>query len=449
LRSDGSYCSQSTADLLSEDIPDGNGRIGIIFVADKVCDESDILSAKARSGIGAYELECLSMTSQSTPRFPSFWQLQAIGWGALYAWGLLGSISDLRSWSSAFRVNTLAMAFMFLNSIALRPVCRSLLRRSTDWLGFVLRTAVWSVAAGNLCALVIGCILDGIHNMVWSDFAANSMQFSLLLFMWCNLYFSIKHWQQSSHEKERLLRAESEVREARLRAESEVREARLRALRYQLNPHFLFNSLNAVSTLIRDENGPAATRMLAQIGDLLRSSLESEVTAEIELSQEVAFTKRYLEIERTRLGERMKFEVITPPETLDALVPNMLLQPLVENAVRYGVAPLIEGGRIAIESAILKDRLRIVIANSGRRKSEWQVKSGNGIGLSNTAERLKATYGSNQKFSMAWPEGGGCEVTVELPLRRNVHLQLVGIGLPNFQTIACGDAVAVINNDER
>jgi two-component system LytT family sensor kinase len=354
----------------------------------------------------------LSMARENTPRFPSFWQLQAIGWGSLYAWGLLGLISGLRNWSGAFRVNTLAIAFMFLNSIALRPVCRSLLRRSTDWLGFILRTAAWSVVLGNVSALAIGCFLDGFHNMSWSDFVANSMQFSLLLFMWCNLYFSIKHWQQSSHEKERLLRAESEVR-----------DAKLRALRYQLNPHFLFNSLNAVSTLIRDGNAPAATRMVAQIGDLLRSSLESEVTAEIELSQEIAFAKRYLEIERTRLGERLKFDVITPAETLDALVPNMLLQPLVENAVRYGVAPLIEGGRITIEIFLLKDRMRIVIANSGHRKAEWQVKSGSGIGLSNTAERLRALYGTNQRFSMTWPEGGGCEVMVELPLRRNVHLQ--------------------------
>src|ERR1700691_5608103 len=83
----------------------------------------------------------LSMARENTPRFPSFWQLQAIGWGSLYAWGLLCLISGLRNWSGAFRVNTLAIAFMFLNSIALRPVCRSLLRRSTDWLGFILRTA--------------------------------------------------------------------------------------------------------------------------------------------------------------------------------------------------------------------------------------------------------------------------------------------------------------------
>ena len=123
-------------------------------------------------------------------------------------------------------------------------------------------------------------------------------------------------------------------------------------LRYQLNPHFLFNSLNAVSTLVLDGNAPAATRMLAQIGDLLRTSLDSEVTAEVTLSQELAFTEGYLAIEQTRLGERLKIDMAVPLETRDALVPSMLLQPLVENAVRYGVAPLVEGGWIAIKSAL-------------------------------------------------------------------------------------------------
>jgi two-component system LytT family sensor kinase len=238
--------------------------------------------------------------------------------------------------------------------------------------------------------------------LMWSAF---------MLFMWCSLYFSIKQWQQSSIEKERLLRAESEVR-----------EARLLALRYQLNPHFLFNSLNAVSTLVLDGNAPAATRMLAQIGDLLRSSLDIEVTAEVALAQELVFTAGYLAIEQTRLGDRLKYDMIIPMETRDAMVPSMLLQPLVENAVRYGVAPLVEGGWIAIKSALHGDKLRIVIENSGSRESEQQ-RHGTGIGLGNTAERLKTLYGTDFEFSLRWPEAGGCKVELELPCRRILSVQ--------------------------
>jgi two-component system sensor histidine kinase AlgZ len=194
-------------------------------------------------------------------------------------------------------------------------------------------------------------------------------------------------------------------------------------LRYQLNPHFLFNSLNAVSMLILDENATTARRMLAQIGDLLRTSLDSEVTAEVALSQELAFTEGYLAIEQTRLGERLRVDMAIEAETRDALVPNMLLQPLVENAVRYGVAPLVEGGWIAIKSAQHAGRLRIVIVNSGRRGEGQQGRNGNGIGLGNTEERLRTLYGSDFVFSLAWPEAGGCEVVLELPLRRDLNLQ--------------------------
>ena len=123
------------------------------------------------------------------------------------------------------------------------------------------------------------------------------------------------------------------------------------------------------------------------------------------------------------MGDRLRVEFAIHPETLDALVPSMLLQPLVENAVRHGVAPLVEGSKIAIESDFHESWLRMVISNSGRRESERQTNAGNGIGQSNTAARLEALYGSDHKFWMEWPEAGGCRVTVELPFRPTVREQ--------------------------
>jgi two-component system, LytTR family, sensor kinase len=246
--------------------------------------------------------------------------------------------------------------------------------------------------------------------MDWPDLAGNSVQFSVVLFLWCSLYFSTKQWQQSTQERERLLRAETEAR-----------EARLSALRYQLNPHFLFNSLNAVSTLVLDGNAPAATRMLAQIGELLRTSLDNEVMSEVTLSQEMAFTQRYLAIEQTRLGDRLQVDLNIASDTLDALVPSMLLQPLVENAVRHGVVPLVKGGGITIASALQVDRLQIVVGNSATRGGRKQNENGNGIGLRNTAERLKTLYGDHHRFTLQWPEAGGCQVLIELPFRRIAH----------------------------
>jgi hypothetical protein len=352
------------------------------------------------------------MSRENLLRFHSFWQLQALGWGSFYFVGLAGSIPTLMQRPEVLREHTVTMAFMVLGSCGLRYVCRSLARRSLPWLGLEWRTALWCVAVGTLFALPAELATGHIQRIGWTGHTSNTIQFAFVFFMWCNLYFSIKQWQQSVRERERLLQAEAEVR-----------EARLQALRYQLNPHFLFNSLNAVSTLVLDGNAPAATQMLAQIGDLLRTSLDDSVTPEIALSQELAFTEQYIAIEQTRLGDRLRVEFSIRPETLDALVPSMLLQPLVENAVRHGVAPLLEGGRIVIESDLHDNWLRLVISNSGLRELERPTSAGNGIGQSNTATRLETLYGSDHRFWMEWPDAGGCRVTVELPFRRMVREQ--------------------------
>src|SRR6202451_4575838 len=353
------------------------------------------------------------MAGDDPLRIPSFWQLQIMGWLCLYVLVFVACIPDL-SRPGTIRDNTVSVVFMFLGSCVLRPVSRSLLRRSLSWLALELRASMWSLLVGTVGAFTAELAVLDFRRIDWTDLAGNSVQFSVVLFLWCSLYFSIKQWLQSAEERDRMLRAETEAR-----------EARLLALRYQLNPHFLFNSLNAVSTLVLDGNAPAATRMLAQIGDLLRSSLDSEVSAEAALDKELVFTEGYLASEQTRLGDRLKFDIEMPIETRDALVPSMLLQPLVENAVRYGVAPLIEGGWITINSALHANRLRIVIVNSGRRGEGEQKKNGNGIGLGNTAERLKSLYGTDFEFSLGWPEAGGCEVVLEMPLRRALNLQEV------------------------
>jgi two-component system, LytTR family, sensor kinase len=238
------------------------------------------------------------------------------------------------------------------------------------------------------------------------------LQSTVVLFLWCSLYFSIKQWQRSARERERLLRAESEAR-----------EARLSALRYQLNPHFLFNSLNAVSTLVLEGNVPAATRMLAQIGDLLRATLDSPSAPETPLSHEIAFTQQYLAIEETRFGNRLRTTLDISADTLDALVPSMVLQLLVENAVRHRVAPLVDGGAIRILSKLQGSQLQVTVENSGiPGQPQPQNHAGtNGIGLKNTAEHLKTLYGAAHNFVLEWPETGGCQVTIEVPYRKAAY----------------------------
>ena len=341
-------------------------------------------------------------------RFPSFWQLQILGWSCFYVLVLVASAPYLKE-PGTFRDTNWFVATLFLASCLLRPICRSLVRRSLPWITLEAWAFLWSLMVGATAAFFPDPAIMGLKSVDWALWVVNSVQSSVVLILWCNLYFSIKLWRQSAEERERLLRAEAEAR-----------EARLSALRYQLNPHFLFNSLNAVSTLVLDGNAQAATRMLSQIGELLRTTLDREVVPEVPLSEEIALAQQYLAIEQTRLGERLTVDLIIAPDTLDARIPNMLLQPLVENAVRHGIAPLVAGGTIAIHSNRHNSHLQIVVKNSGTPPSGGaghDNTAGNGIGLTNTAQRLKILYGDDHRFALEWTDGGVCEVTVEIPFR--------------------------------
>jgi len=341
---------------------------------------------------------------------PSFWLLQLLGWVA-FCFVLLVVVLPYHK-AEELRDQTIGCAAMFLASCLLRPVCRSLLRRSLPWIDLELRALAWSVAVGTVAAFATELAILPAVRLLWTDLLVNVLQISVVLFLWCTLYFSIKQWQQSTRERERLLVAEREAR-----------DARLSALRYQLNPHFLFNSLNAVSTLVLKGDAPGATRMLSQIGGLLRASLDGPFASEIPLPQELNFAKQYLAIEQTRLGDHLQIVFDIAADSLDACVPSMLLQPLLENAVRHGVGRRRQGGMIEIQTALEDNRLRIRVWNSGPGDDvdSGADKNRRGIGLANTMERLKHLYGADCEFDLRWPDGGGCEVTIQLPFRKMVE----------------------------
>lgn len=340
--------------------------------------------------------------------FPSYWTLQLIGWTALFILIMVCLLPYLGK-PGMVKGNVISILAMMACTFYLRPICRALWQRQSSWFALEAWAFVWCVPGGIVSGFICEVAVTGIYKLEWAECLVSALQNAVVLFLWCSLYFSVKQWQQATSERERLLRAEAEVR-----------EAKLSALRYQLNPHFLFNSLNAVSTLILEGDAPAATRMLAQIGELLRTSLTGETVSEIPLAHEIAFTERYLAIEQTRLGRRLRVEIATSPEALDALVPSMLLQPLVENAVRHGIAPRLEGGTIRIQSDVRDDRLHVRVRNTGAScgKASLRELSAKGIGLGNTAERLKTLYASDHTFDLRWPFDGGCEVNIEIPFRR-------------------------------
>jgi two-component system LytT family sensor kinase len=197
-------------------------------------------------------------------------------------------------------------------------------------------------------------------------------------------------------------------------------EARLQALKMQLQPHFLFNTLNAISALIPADAKPAR-RMVARLGDLLRIALEHEETQEVTLREELAFLEPYLEIEQARLGDRLTVMMEIAPETLDALVPHLMLQPLVENAIRHGIAPRIEPGRIEISvtRGVADGFLHLEVRDDGvGMDREGGTRTRKGVGLTNIQSRLEQLYDGEHRFELANGPHGGLIVRIALPFRR-------------------------------
>jgi two-component system, LytTR family, sensor kinase len=186
------------------------------------------------------------------------------------------------------------------------------------------------------------------------------------------------------------------------RLEVSLSEARLHALELQIQPHFLFNTLNSISALVRISRQREAVSMIAGLSDLLRYSLDHAGEQRVTLAAELAITERYLEIERLRFPDRVTFEIEAAPEARSAAVPTLLLQPLVENAIRHGIARLAGPGRIAIRARRAGDRLHIEVFNTGTLAADYRA----GVGLRNTMARLRHLYAADHGFELRGDDGG-------------------------------------------
>ena len=212
-----------------------------------------------------------------------------------------------------------------------------------------------------------------------------------------------------------------EFRDRELRAsqlETRLAQAQLKALKSQLQPHFLFNTLHSISTLMLT-NVKAADSMLVRLSDLLRMSLENNTVQETTLNREMQFVNGYLEIEKMRFGDRLEVRCEIAPETLDARVPHLLLQPLVENAIRHGTSRRTHGGELWINSYRHGDDLHLEVGDNGpgfSPKPEWNAK--HGLGLNATRERLRVFYGDRQRLDVHSAPGRGTIISIQIPFNR-------------------------------
>ena len=207
-------------------------------------------------------------------------------------------------------------------------------------------------------------------------------------------------------------------RERELRAsqlEAQLAQTQLQVLKMQLHPHFIFNTLNSISALIH-ESPDEADEMVSRLGDLLRMTLETAGLHEVRFQEELEFLKHYLDIEQTRFQDRLQVEMAIEPETLDGLVPSLILQPLVENSVRYGISSRPEGGCIKIKAWRESSMLRLEVEDNGPGlNNDTPLKEG--LGLTNTRARVKTLYGDGHGLTLRNANGGGLVVNLTIPFR--------------------------------
>ena len=299
----------------------------------------------------------------------------------------------------------------FLASFILYACCHFLWRRSTPLASALFISVGFSYILGVLCTVVSA--LTALHltgnpaPLSWSLVAAQAFEGAIVLIAWSALYFGIKHYGTVEEQRARVLASEATAR-----------EAQLQALRYQLQPHFLFNTLNAISSLVVSKQPERATEMIAKLAALLRSTLSFPEAHLVSFREELAVTEEYLSIEQVRFGPRLKVSLTVSPEAAEAQVPRFLLQPIVENAIRHGIARCPNGGGISIAASVIEGRVRIDIENDHADSLLHGGEQGNGLGLANTRTRLEKLYGEQGHVTVATAQNNRFLVSMQFPLNR-------------------------------
>jgi two-component system sensor histidine kinase AlgZ len=355
---------------------------------------------------------CIVAEFTSSPRFRSFWPYQLGGW-LLYAITMAASMVPLRNMRDDVAYHAMFLLTGFLSSFLMYGVCHALWQTRTPLIRALLICTVVAYGLGFLCSAAsvwaeryYGGVTSPFH---WSYLFVYASGSCFVLVAWSALYFGIKHYHVLEEQKQRLQALEVMAR-----------EAQMRALRYQLQPHFLFNILNAISTLVLDNQPRIATQMIARLADLLRRTLESPDTHQVSLKEEIAVTKEYLALEKIRFGPRLMVSFAIDPETQEALVPRFLLQPLVENAIRHGIAKRPDGGNLVLRSDMAGGRLRVRIENDGAEDDEPVLRRTTaaphrGVGLTNTRARLQQMYGYEATLETHATPSGTYEVRISMP----------------------------------
>ena len=398
---------------------------------------------------------------QAAPFFASknraFWNLQLAGWGAAF---LLRAVSALANQQSFDLLALILVTTItgFSISLILSVIYRKLIHQTplVTW-GLTAVVLFFAVLLhASIDAWVQGVYYGGTRETSFVQRLIGLLYLPLtLLGGWSALYYAINFFLTVEQQADRLERLEAQAT-----------AAQLAMLRYQLNPHFLFNTLNSISTLVLLKQTEPANAMLTRLSGFLRHTLIAEPGSQVTLAQEIETLQLYLDIERMRFEERLRTHFEIEDAALAAQLPLMLLQPLVENAIKYAVSPQEEGARISLTARVIGDRLRLTVEDTGPGIEDVQRfmagdPSGTpvpgrpvstGVGLANIRNRLAQAYGDAHLFETRSEAGGGFTVLIEIPFTRAAEPELPA-PLPatggNAQPVPAGAQVIPLNPPQR
>jgi sensor histidine kinase YesM len=346
----------------------------------------------------------------------AFWNLQTLGWAGAFILRATSSIANGQP--PLFLVPALISTITGYSLTLLMAVCyRQLLlqRPLVTWTVSILITFLAAATSAFIDSWVFTTLNPAIDAPGLKLFLGAFYLTFTLLGAWSALYYAINFFLTVEEQADQLQRLESQAS-----------SAQLAMLRYQLNPHFLFNTLNSISTLVLLKQTERANAMLSRLSSFLRYTLINEPTAQVSLEQEVETLKLYLEIEKMRFEDRLRTSFLIDPAVAKARLPSLLLQPLVENAIKYAVTPQEEGADITVSAQPVGQNVRIIVSDTGPGLQDgapsphWST----GVGLANIRDRLAQAFGERQSMDMRSTPEGGFSVIIELPLLAEDQLKV-------------------------
>ena len=351
-----------------------------------------------------------------------FWMLQILGWivfgiAEFSIRAVLESSSNLAIAAESSKHAFIGMIISLLLKVLFSYLWKHdlVVRLLTAIMGIIICALLWNF-------LVVSTDLTTLSS--WKHMPYFWLAVGVLIYSyWAFLYHIIKYYQISMGHRQILQQIASDNEHEQLRrsqAENMAREAQLKMLRYQLNPHFLFNTLNAISALVQIKQSTKANSMIVQLSQFLRYSLDNDPIQRVSLQQELDALKLYLNIEQTRFGDRLTLNFDIDPECDPIPIPSLILQPLVENAIKHGIAPSETGGTLSVRARLDGAFMIIEIVDTGPGATKTNVatnrQTSSGVGLRNTRDRLQAFYGDSYEFNLESAVDGGFRVEMKLPL---------------------------------